>query len=190
MAKTIAPNETLATVFADLNDKVIIEAGPQNDKPAKGDNGFLVNILLPRRFANYATEAANFVSANWFGKRESNGKFGEIENLAEKVAAIETFLETSWEPTEARVKSPVEQAVFNRICSLQADKLVGASGRQIDASVMPAVLAVINNPEKTESGAALVKSFLPLMRNWKQVRTRKGQGTSETESGPEIVADI
>ena len=26
MAKTIAPNETLATVFADLNNKVIIEA--------------------------------------------------------------------------------------------------------------------------------------------------------------------
>ena len=178
---TVLETDTLATVFADLHDKVIIWSGPQNDKPNKGDNGFLVPILLPRRYINDADEAATFVASNWFSERDNKGAFGKVANVAEKVAHIESYLETTWEPSEARLKSPVEMAIFEKLVAKFPENIVGKSAVQVDRDFQPAVAANLNNPARTESGIPLVDAYLPRMRAMVKPRARKGQ-EAETET--------
>ena len=166
------PVQTLAQAFADLHDKVIVQSGPLNTKETVGR---LYNFFIPRRFAANANEIVAFIAANWDGKREANGKFGDFKNVAEKIAAIETFLETKWSPKEAGLKSPVEQAVFDRLVEKYSGDLEKLTPAEIDKALLPAVTAAINDPAQTERGISLVENAVNKLRAWSEPRSRKGE---------------
>lgn len=180
MARTntaeILPTDTLANLYSDLNDKVIIEAGPNN---TKDDVGRLFKILIPRRLAQFSTQAAQFVSNNWNGTRHGANK---VETDAEKVAYFEKLME-EWEPPEASLKSPVEQAIFDTFAERNAGQLVGHTPAAIDAKITPLVVKTLNDPSKTEQAMAIVDRYVEKMRGYNVPRSRKGEKVAGSISG-------
>jgi hypothetical protein len=178
----VLETDTIANLYADLNSKVIVQAGPLNTPETLGT---LYNVLIPRRLAAHAKEAAEFVSTNWNGSRHSFNAYTTIES---KIEAFEKYMET-WTPKEASLHSPVEQAMLNELTVKYADRVANSTGAAIDAAFLPLVHEAMASSAQTEARSRAIEDYLLVMRAWSEKRIRR-DGSGKIEKIAASLGDV
>lgn len=160
---------TLAAIFDDDNQVVIMEAGSKNTDEAQGT---LYNIPFPKSELTNLPGYKQFINNNWDGKRHGFAGLGTAEKIA-KAAAYPGGYEAS-EPT---AQTFLERAVQNILVRKNPTAVAGLSESQLISGMAPFVAQVLNDPARTESYRPLIEAEIAALKAWSAPRPRKGEGT-------------